>query len=71
MPKSDIKIADWMAHKATFVQMYVISIVTPSFIVEGKWIAAIRIRTEEYKDVVADLEKAGYDVLSIGQWPAI
>jgi acetoin utilization protein AcuB len=49
----------------------VISIVTPSFIVEGKRIAAIRIRTEEYKDVVADLEKAGYDVLSIGKWPAI
>jgi len=49
----------------------VISIVTPSFIVEGKRIAAIRIRTEEYKDLVADLEKAGYDVLSIGKWPAI
>jgi acetoin utilization protein AcuB len=49
----------------------IISIITPSFMVEGKRIAAIRIRTEEYKDVVADLEKAGYDVLSIGKWPAI
>ena len=49
----------------------VISIVTPSFMVEGKRIAAIRIRTEEYKDVVADLEKAGYDVLSIGKWPSV
>ena len=49
----------------------VISIVTPSFMVEGKRIAAIRIRTEDYKDVVADLEKAGYDVLSIGKWPSI
>jgi len=49
----------------------VISIVTPSFLVEGKRITAIRIRTEEYKDVVADLEKAGYDVLSIGKWPSI
>jgi acetoin utilization protein AcuB len=49
----------------------VISIVTPSFLVEGKRITAIRIRTEAYKDVVADLEKAGYDVLSIGKWPAI
>ena len=49
----------------------VISIVTPSFIVEGKRIAAIRIRTEEYKNLVVDLEKAGYDVLSIGKWPAI
>jgi len=44
----------------------IISIVTPSFMVEGKRIAAIRIKTEDYKDVVKDLEKAGYDVLSIG-----
>jgi acetoin utilization protein AcuB len=49
----------------------VISIVTPSFLVEGKRITAVRIRTEEYKDVVTDLEKAGYDVLSIGKWPSI
>jgi acetoin utilization protein AcuB len=49
----------------------VISIVTPSFMVEGKRIAAIRIRTEEYKDLVTELEKAGYDVLSIGKWPSI
>jgi acetoin utilization protein AcuB len=49
----------------------IISIVTPSFMVEGKRIAAIRIRTEEYKDLVADLEKGGYDVLSIGKWPSI
>ena len=49
----------------------IISIVTPSFMVEGKRIAAIRIRTEEYKDVVTDLEKAGFDVLSIGKWPSI
>jgi acetoin utilization protein AcuB len=49
----------------------IISIVTPSFMVEGKRIAAIRIKTEEYKDVVKDLENAGYDVLSIGKWPSI
>ena len=49
----------------------IISIVTPSFMVEGKRIAAIRIRTEEYKDLVTDLEKANYDVLSIGKWPSI
>ena len=49
----------------------IISIVTPSFIVEGKRIAAIRIRTEEYKNLVTDLEKANYDVLSIGKWPSI
>ena len=49
----------------------VISIVTPSFMVEGKRIAAIRIRTEEYKGLVTELEKSGYDVLSIGKWPSI
>jgi acetoin utilization protein AcuB len=49
----------------------VISIVTPSFLVEEKRISAIRIKTEKYKDVVTDLEKAGYDVLSIGKWPSI
>lgn len=49
----------------------IISIVTPSFMVEGKRIAAIRIRTEDYQDVLKDLEKAGYDVLSIGKWPSI
>jgi acetoin utilization protein AcuB len=49
----------------------IISIVTPSFMVEGKRIAAIRIRTEEYKNLVTDLEKAGFDVLSIGKWPSI
>jgi acetoin utilization protein AcuB len=49
----------------------IISIVTPSFMVEGKRIAAIRIKTEDYRDVVKDLEKAGYDVLSIGKWPSI
>jgi acetoin utilization protein AcuB len=49
----------------------VISIVSPSFIVEGKRIAAIRIRTEEYEPIVKDLEKAGYQVLSEGKWPSI
>ena len=46
----------------------VTSMVSPSFMVEGKRIAAIRIRTEEYEPIVKDLEKAGYAVLSIGKW---
>lgn len=49
----------------------IISVVTPSFMVEGKRIAALRIRTENYKDVVAELEKKGFVVLSIGTWPSI
>ena len=48
----------------------VISIVSPSFMVEGKRIAAIRIRTEDYEAIVKELEKAGYPVLSIGKWPS-
>jgi acetoin utilization protein AcuB len=46
----------------------VTSMVSPSFMVEGKRIAAIRIKTEEYEPIVKDLEKAGYAVLSIGKW---
>lgn len=46
----------------------VISMVSPSFMVEGKRVAAIRIKTEEYEPIVKDLEKAGYTVLSIGRW---
>jgi acetoin utilization protein AcuB len=49
----------------------VISIITPSFMVEGKRVAAIRIKTEDYKEIVKDLEKGGYDVLSIGKWPSV
>lgn len=49
----------------------IISVVTPSFMVEGKRIAALRIRTEDYKNIVKDLEDTGFDVLSIGKWPSI
>ncbi len=49
----------------------VISITSPSFVVDGKRLTAIRIRTEKYKDIVQDLEKAGFPVLSIGQWPSV
>jgi len=48
----------------------VTSMVSPSFMVEGMRIAAIRIRTEEYEPILKDLEKAGYTVLSIGKWPS-
>jgi acetoin utilization protein AcuB len=46
----------------------VISIVSPSFMVERKRIVATRIKTDEYGPIVKDLEKAGYPVLSVGQW---
>lgn len=49
----------------------VISVVSPSFMVEGKRIAAIRAKTDEAEDIVKDLEKSGYPVLSIGKWPSM
>ena len=49
----------------------IISIVTPSFMVDGKRIAAMRIQTEEYQEAVNSLEKAGYEVLSLGKWPSV
>jgi acetoin utilization protein AcuB len=49
----------------------IISIVTPSFMVDGKRIAALRIQTEEYQEAVNSLEKAGYEVLSVGKWPSV
>jgi acetoin utilization protein AcuB len=52
-------------------RLNVISIVSPSYVVEGKRLVAVRIRTQEYEPVVKDLEEAGYPVLSIGKWPAV
>ena len=49
----------------------IISIVTPSFMVDGQRIAALRIQTEEYQEAVNGLEKGGYDVLSVGKWPSV
>ena len=49
----------------------IISVVTPSFMVERKRIAAIRIQTENYQESVKDLEKAGYEVISVGKWPSL
>jgi len=49
----------------------IISIVTPSFMVEGKRIAAIRIQAENNPEVNKELEKAGYGILSIGHWPSL
>jgi acetoin utilization protein AcuB len=49
----------------------IISVVTASFIVEGRRISAIRIRTEDYENIVKELEAANYPVLSIGKWPSL
>jgi acetoin utilization protein AcuB len=49
----------------------IISIIIPSFKVDGKRITALRIQTEDYEGIVKNIEKAGYAVLSIGKWPSM
>jgi acetoin utilization protein AcuB len=49
----------------------IISIIIPSFKVDGKRITALRIQTEDYEGIVKDIEKTGYAVLSIGKWPSM
>ncbi len=45
----------------------IISIVTPSFLVGGNRITAIRAKIEGYEEIVKDLQKAGHEVLSVGK----
>jgi acetoin utilization protein AcuB len=66
-PGTMLQVLDVMKNRG----VNIISIVTPSFMVEGKRIAALRIRTEDYKDIIKDLEGKGVDVLSIGKWPSV
>jgi acetoin utilization protein AcuB len=47
----------------------VISIVAPSFVADGKRLLVLRIETESFEDIVRELEKVDYEVLSIGKWP--
>jgi len=46
----------------------IISIVSPTFKVNGKRVAAIRIQTHQHEDLVKELEQKGYQVLSINKW---
>jgi len=46
----------------------IISIVSPTFKVTGKRVAAIRIQTHEYEGIVMELEQRGYEILSINKW---
>jgi len=48
-----------------------ISIYTSSYKVEGKRIVVIRIRTQEYEDIVKEIEKMGYSVLAVDKWPSM
>jgi acetoin utilization protein AcuB len=46
----------------------IISIVSPTFKVNGKRVAAVRIQTHDYDALVKELKEKGYDVLSINKW---
>ena len=46
----------------------IISIVTPSYKVGGKRVAAIRIETHDYQDIVKELAQKGYEILSTDKW---
>jgi len=47
-----------------------ISVLTPSYTIEGKRIVAIRIQTLDYDKIVEELKTSGYEVLSIDKWPS-
>jgi acetoin utilization protein AcuB len=46
----------------------IISIVSPTFKVNGKRVAAIRIQTHDYEGIVKELEQKGYQILSVNKW---
>ncbi len=46
----------------------IISIVSPTYKVNGKRVAAIRIQSHDYEDLVKELNQKGYDVLSTDKW---
>jgi acetoin utilization protein AcuB len=48
-----------------------ISIYTSSYKVEGKRIVVIRIGTQEYENVVNEIERLGYKVLAVDKWPSV
>ena len=47
-----------------------ISVVTPSYTINGKRIVAIRIQTFDHDKIVEELKTSGYEVLSIDKWPS-
>ena len=48
-----------------------ISVVAPSYKTEGKRMVVFRIKTQEYEDLVQELEKLNYEVVSVVRWPSM
>jgi acetoin utilization protein AcuB len=52
-------------------EVNLISIVAPSYLVEGKRMVVFRIRTQEYEEIIKELEDLGFEVLSVVKWPSM
>lgn len=48
----------------------IISIVSPTYTVEGRRLAVIRLKTQNVEPILSDLEDLNYDVLSTVPWPS-
>jgi acetoin utilization protein AcuB len=48
-----------------------ISIVAPSYLVEGKRMVVFRIKTQDFEEIVKELEDEGFEVLSVVKWPSV
>ena len=47
-----------------------ISVYTSSYKVEGKRIVVFRIQTQDYEEIVKEIENLGYSVLAVDKWPS-
>jgi acetoin utilization protein AcuB len=47
-----------------------ISILSPSFLVEGKRLLLLRLQPDDFERILDELKKENIEVLSIGQWPS-
>ena len=50
------------------LQVNIIAVASPTYKVQGKRMAAVRIETQDYQPIVNGLKKAGYEVLSVDKW---
>jgi acetoin utilization protein AcuB len=48
----------------------IISVVT-AYKVDGKRMCVIRIKTQDYEDIIKDIKALGYEVLSVTKWPSL
>lgn len=51
--------------------MNLISVVAPSYKTEGKRMVVFRVRTQDYEELIEELEKLNYEVVSVVKWPSM